>query len=140
MPLTTQYYLSTTQGFVTNTSDVCTVAPAITFSNYQTPLASGETCVRDTGSPGASGQGCAAAASSPYAGSSGKASAGAYNLVLAAPGSPNTGALTVTATAPSWLQYPWNNASCGSTTNPCALGTFGLFPGSATRVYQRETY
>jgi MSHA biogenesis protein MshQ len=136
MPLTTQYYASTTQGFVTNTNDVCTTAPAITFSNYVTPLATGETCVRDSGNPGASGQGCATAASSRY---SATASAGNFNLILAAPGSGNTGALTVTATAPTWLQYPWN-ASCGSTSNPCALGTFGLFPGSATRVYQRETY
>jgi MSHA biogenesis protein MshQ len=136
MPLTTQYYQSTTQGFVTNTNDVCTTAPAITFSNYVSPLATGETCVRDSGSPGASGQGCATAASSRY---SATASTGNFNLILAAPGSGNTGALTVTATAPTWLQYPWN-ASCGSTSNPCALGTFGLFPGSATRVYQRETY
>ncbi len=134
MSLTTQYYLSATQGFTTNADDSCTTAPVLSFSNYQLNLTAGETCVRDSGSPGASGVGCAAAAaaSSRYLST---AVAGAFNLHLAAPGAGNAGALSVTATAPAWLQYSW-----ASGTSPVGLGTFGVFPGPASRVHQREVY
>ena len=134
MSLTTQYYLSATQGFTTNTDDSCTVAPVLAFSNYQLNLSAGKTCVRDSGSPGTSGVGCstAAVAPSPYRTS---ASGGSFNLNLAAPGAGNSGALSVTAIAPAWLQYAW-----GSTANPVGLATFGVFPGPASRVHQREVY
>ena len=134
MPLTTQYYLNTTVGFTTNTADSCTVAPALSFSGYQGNLSAGETCVRDRGSPGASGVGCAApaAASSQYQPT---AANGNFNLILAAPGAGNNGALSVTATAPSWLQYSW-----GASVNPVGIGTFGEFPAPASRVHQREVY
>lgn len=138
MALTTQYYLNTAQGFVTNTQDACTAAPTLSFAGYQQNLSAGETCVRDGGSPGTSGQGCAtaAAASIRYRGT---ALAGGFNLVLAAPGSGNSGAMTVTATAPAWLQYLWN-ASAGTNVNPAGMATFGVFPGPASRVYEREVY
>jgi len=134
MQLTTQYYLSTTQGFTTNTADSCTAAPAVSFSNYQSNLTAGETCVRDSGHPGASGVGCPvpAAASLQYHPT---AVAGNFNLVLAAPGSGNTGAVSVTAAAPAWLQYNW-----GSFTSPLGMATFGVFPGPTFRVHQREVY
>ncbi len=134
MSLTTQYYLNTTQGFTTNTADSCTVAPAISFSNYQSNLTPGQTCVRDTGRPGLSGLGCAApaAAGSQYRPT---AAAGNFNLILAAPGAGNSGALNVTAAAPSWLQYSW-----GTTQNPLGMATFGIFPGPTSRVHQREVY
>ncbi len=134
MALTTQYYLSTGQGFTTNTDDSCTAAPTIAFSNYQLSLSAGETCVRDSGSPGTSGAGCssAAAAGIRYRPT---AVGGNFNLYLAAPGSGNSGAVTVTATAPAWLQYPW-----GSSSNPVGVATFGVFPGPASRVHQREVY
>ena len=134
MSLTTQYYLSATQGFTTNSDDMCTVAPALSFSNYQLSLAAGETCVRDSGSPGSSGVGCATAApvTSRYLS---VASGGSFNLHLAGPGAGNSGALSVTATAPAWLQYTW-----GASTSPVGLGTFGVFPGPASRVHQREVY
>lgn len=135
MPLKTQYYLNTTQGFITNTEDVCSAAPSLVFSNYQLNLSAGETCVRDTGSPGLSGQGCTAASGSYRA----SAAAGDFNLILAAPGSGNSGALTVTATAPAWLQYLWN-ASSGSNSSPSGMASFGVFPGPASRIYQREVY
>jgi MSHA biogenesis protein MshQ len=149
MSLTTQYYLSSSQGFVTNTSDACTTAPALAFGNYQLNLSAGQTCVRDTGSPGVSGQGCAVAASAwlryrataaaviptDHAGTSG----GDFNLILAAPGSGHSGAMTVTATAPGWLQYLWN-AGSGSNSSPSGMATFGVFPGPTQRVYQREVY
>jgi hypothetical protein len=138
MALAAQYYLSSAQGFVTNTQDVCSVAPQLGFSNYQLNLNAGETCVRDSGSPGASGQGCAVAAA-PSLRYLAIAAAGNFNLVLAAPGSGNSGAVTVTATAPSWLQYLWN-VSAGTNSNPFGMATFGVFPGPASRIYQREVY
>ena len=134
MQLTTQYYVSPTAGFTTNTADSCTSAPPIGFSNYQLNLTAGETCVRDSGSPGSSGAGCAApaGASEKYLSS---ASAGNFNLNLAAPGAGHSGAASVSATAPLWLQYPW-----AGSTSPTALATFGVFPGPASRIYQREVY
>ena len=124
MPLTTQYYKNATQGFMVNGSDTCTAAPALSFSSNAT---SGLSCVRDSGKPGVSGQGCPAAASNPYAAT---ASSGSFNLILAAPGAGNAGAFTVTANGPTWL----------SPSSPSALATFGIYPGSAARVYQREVY
>jgi MSHA biogenesis protein MshQ len=134
MQLTTQYYLSAAQGFTTNTADSCSAAPQISIGNYQLNLTAGKTCVRDTGNPGVSGIGCAAAAApglqyraSPVAGN--------FNLIFAAPGVGNAGAATITATAPSWLQYNW-----GGSSNPVGMATFGVFPGPTSRVHQREVY
>jgi MSHA biogenesis protein MshQ len=136
MALTTQYYLSTTQGFTTNTNDTCTLAPSIALSNFLVNLTAGKTCVRDSGSPGASGAGCAAAAPVATAYKS-PASSGNFNLVFAAPGSGFNGSMTATATAPAWLQYGWTG---GANTNPAGIGTFGVFSGETSRVYQREVY
>lgn len=134
VPLTTQYYLNTSVGFTTNTQDSCTTAPPLSFSGYQGNLTAGKTCVRDTGSPGISGMGCAApaASGSQYRAT---AAAGNFNLILAAPGAGNTGSLTVTGSAPSWLQYSW-----GASSNPSGIATFGEFPAPASRVHQREVY
>ncbi|MFO1426492.1 MAG: DUF6701 domain-containing protein [Steroidobacteraceae bacterium] len=59
--------------------------------------------------------------------------------MLAAPGAGNSGAVTVTASAPSWLRYTWTNAA-GPAANPSAMATFGIFPGPAPRIYEREVY
>jgi MSHA biogenesis protein MshQ len=134
--LTAQYYVNGTQGFTANTADACSAAPAIVFSNYSLNLSVGETCVRDSGSPGVSGAGCAAASATPYAAT---AIAGGFNLALAAPGSGNNGALTLTATPPLWLEYLWN-ASSGSNAAPSGNASFGEFSGPASRIYQREVY
>ncbi len=139
MLLTTQYYLSTTQGFTANTADSCTVATAISFSKNQL-TAAGQTCVRDSGSPGISGAGCAAPAASRYlpiawGGPPTPPPLGSFNLILAAPGAGHAGTVSVTAAAPSWLQYNW-----GGSVNPSGLATFGVFPGPASRVHQREVY
>jgi MSHA biogenesis protein MshQ len=134
--LTTQYYLSGTQGFTPNTADVCSTAPAIAFSNYLSNLSAGDTCVRDSGSPGVSGAGCAAVSATPYAAT---AVAGGFNLVLAAPGAANNGALTLTATPPLWLRYVWN-AGSGLNSAPIGNATFGGFAGPVSRIYQREVY
>jgi MSHA biogenesis protein MshQ len=136
MSLVTQYYLNSAQGFVVNASDSCTTAPVITLSSYQLNLQAGETCVRDSGSPGASSLGCAVAAANRYFP---QAAAGNFNLLLAAPGTGNSGAATVTATAPAWLQYLWN-AGSGVQASPSAMATFGVYPGSGARIYQREVY
>jgi len=138
MPLTTEYYLSVTQGFATNLKDTCTATPALTFSAYQQNLAAGGTCVRDAGSPGQSGVGCAAAAPGSLA-ITANAAAGNFNMHLQAPGSGKSGAVTVTAGAPTWLQYLWNS-STGSVSSPSAMATFGVFPAPASRVHQREVY
>ena len=138
MSLTTQYYTGTTLGFTTHTADVCTAPPAISFSNYLGSMSAGKTCVRDTGSPGVSGAGCATAAAANLRFRSVPV-AGDFNLYLAAPGSGNSGALTVTATAPTWLKYLWNVGS-GSNSSPTGVGTFGLFPGPTSRIYEREVY
>lgn len=138
MALTTQYYLSTNQGFTANTADSCTAAPSIALSNYHLNLIAGKTCVRDSGSPGASGAGCAAAAPLAIAYKA-TASFGNFNLVFAAPGSGFNGAMTATAAAPAWLQYLWNSAG-GVSTNPAGTAAFGVFSGPASRVYQREVY
>ncbi len=138
MTLTTQYYLSTNQGFTTNTGDSCTAAPSIALSNYRLNLTSGKTCVRDSGSPGASQAGCAVAAPLAIAYKA-TASSGNFNLVFAAPGSGFNGAMTATGIAPAWLQYVWNSAG-GINTNPAGIAAFGVFSGQTSRVYQREVY
>lgn len=139
MQLTTQYYSGTTQGFITNPADSCSVAPTIAFSSPQPNLTTNQMCVRDKGSPGYSGVGCStpAATLTSYTEYTGDAVGGDFNLILATPG--NTGAVTVTATGPSWLEYP-TPLSGGSNAQPYGIASFGLFPGSKTRIYQREAY
>jgi hypothetical protein len=134
MALTTQYFMSSTQGFTTNLTDNCTAAPSIALSNFLVNLTLAKACVRDSGSPGTSGVGCTVVAPSPY-----KATAlsGNFNLVFAAPGSSFYGAMTVKGTAPAWLQYSWTG---GANTNPTGIGAFGVFSGQTSRVYQREVY
>lgn len=136
MPLLAQYYVNPAIGFATNVADSCTTAPTLAFGNYQLNLRPGATCVRDYGSPGTSGQGCAARAANPYAATP---TAGIYNLVLAAPGAGNGGSVDVTVSAPAWLQYLWN-AGSAQATGPVGIATFGIFPGPASRIYQREVY
>jgi MSHA biogenesis protein MshQ len=136
MALTTQYYLSTTQGFTTNLNDNCTAAPSIALSNFLLNLTSLKTCVRDSGSPGASGAGCAVAAPTLTAYKA-TAASGNFNLVFAAPGSGFNGAMTAKSTAPAWLQYAWTG---GANLNPAGIAAFGVFSGQASRVYQREVY
>jgi MSHA biogenesis protein MshQ len=138
MALTTQYYLSTTQGFTTNTIDNCTTlaTPSIAFSKFLVNLTSAQACVRDSGKPGLSGAGCAVAAPVATAFKA-TASSGNFNLVFAAPGSGFNGAMTATGTAPAWLQYAW---TVGANTNPTGIAAFGVFSGQTSRVYQREVY
>jgi MSHA biogenesis protein MshQ len=133
-----QHWLDAARGFTTASDDQCTAAPAITLRDWKRNLSAGETCVRDSGSPGASGAGCPAAAPAAKRYRS-TASSGDFNLVLAAPGAGNSGAVTVEAVAPAWLKYDWVVGTVGLE-NPSALATFGVFQGSAQRVYEREVY
>lgn len=58
--------------------------------------------------------------------------AGDFNLWLQAP--QVTGAFTVTATVPTWLQYNWT----GVVGNPTARATFGVY--KSPLIYRRENY
>ena len=133
-----EYYAGAASGFVVNTDDTCTGGVSLALSTYTKNLAAGETCVRDSGSPGASGIGCAPAAPlvERY---HGPPSTGDFNLTLAAPGAGNNGSVQITATVPTWLQYDWNAATPGDE-NPSGEATFGVFGGQSKQIYSREIY
>ena len=138
VPLTSEYFAGPGIGFVTNTADSCTTNVALTLTGFTENLAAGETCVLDSGSPGSSGAGCPAPAplvqqfiEPPLSGN--------FNLTLAAPGSGNTGSVTIDSTVPPWLQFDWNAASPGDE-NPSGQATFGLYGGEKSQIYQRELY
>jgi hypothetical protein len=97
------------------------------------------TCVQDTGSPGLSGSGCAAAGPVSQRFKEGGAAgfAGDFNLWLKAPGSGNTGTVTVTGNVPVWLQYPWTGAAA---VDPEASATFGIYRGAKEFIDLRENY
>lgn len=138
LPLTLQseYFLSAAQGFTPNLTDSCTSGITLGFAGFGGNLASGETCVLDSGSPGSSGEGCAVPAPAGQQFATPPV-LGNYNLVLRAPGSGNGGTVTVTAIAPSWLQFDWL-ASAPGNENPSGIATFGVFQGSPRRIYQSE--
>ncbi|MCF6291400.1 MAG: hypothetical protein L3J03_10455 [Desulfobacterales bacterium] len=125
VPLTVQYYTAT--GFSTNSADSCTSA-SITLGSYSDNLASGETCVQDTGSPGASNAGCAVAG--PVAKQFQEPpAAGDFNLYLKAPGAGNNGSVDVTVSEESngaWLPAATSTA------------TFGIFRGNDRIINWRE--
>ena len=138
LPLTTEYFVGGATGFITNTDDTCTAAMPLAFSAYAGNISAGDTCVLDAGNPGASLIGCAAAA--PMAERYRNPSLGGnFNLSLAAPGGTNDGSVSVTADAPAWLRFDWDGAAAGEE-NPTGTATFGVFPGNARRIYQREVY
>ncbi|HVS22974.1 MAG TPA: DUF6701 domain-containing protein, partial [Gammaproteobacteria bacterium] len=133
-----EYYNGAASGFVTNGDDACTSGVSVAFSAYTKNLSPGETCVRDSGSPGASGAGCAAAApvgqryqEPPVLGD--------FNLRLAAPGAGNNGSVKITATVPTWLKYDWDAGTPGDE-NPTGAATFGVFGGESKQIYTREIY
>ena len=138
LPLRSEYYLSDTVGFVTHTSDSCATPVTLTAIGYGGQLGAGETCALDSGAPGASGFGCSAAAPAA-ARFKVPPAAGDFNLTLAAPGSGNTGTVTLQATVPAWLKFDWNQAAAGNEF-PTGIATFGVFNGKDTRIYERESY
>jgi MSHA biogenesis protein MshQ len=138
VPMTAEYYNGANAGFVLNAEDTCTTGVTLAFSGYTKNLNAGETCVRDTGSPGNSSSGCAAAApvgmrfSEPPTG-------GDFKLVLAAPGAGNSGSVLINGTVPTWLRYDWNTATPADE-NPTGQATFGIFGGELRQIYTRELY
>ena len=138
LPLRAEYYASDAAGFITHGSDSCTTSVTLNAIAYGGLLASGETCALDSGAPGTSGFGCAASAAiaSRFNVPPG---AGDFNLTLAAPGTGNTGTITLQATTPVWLKFDWNQALAGDEF-PTGIATFGVFNGKDTRIYERESY
>ena len=138
IPLVCQYYDAGNAAFVTNIYDVCTRV-TLALSNFTDNLASGETCVQDSGAPGASNQGCAVVspASEQFAE---PPVLGDFNLYLKAPGSGNEGTVTITVneeTGGTWLRYDWDND--GNHDNvPTAIATFGIFRGNDRIINWQE--
>ena len=136
--MTAEYYAGSSTGFVVNTADTCTTNVSLAFSGYTKNLGAGETCVRDSGSPGGSGGGCTAAAPAPQRFKQPPA-LGNFNLQLAAPGAGNSGSVLINGTVPIWLRYDWNTATSGDE-NPSGQATFGIFGGETRQIYMREVY
>lgn len=110
VPLRTEYWQSSSGGFVQNRDDSCTLAPTVTTSP-------------------------ATAMTGPTAWS-----LGASLLTLTAPGAPGTVNLTATITASApWLQPDDNDADLLYNNDPTAVATFGVFENvDERRVYERE--
>ncbi|HET6724615.1 MAG TPA: DUF6701 domain-containing protein, partial [Gammaproteobacteria bacterium] len=122
IPMTVQYYASTSDGFVTNAADDCTVLAAsdIGLSNFQpypgSLLATGDT----------------AASINSFAN-------GIFDLELAAPGAGKQGSVDVSValSALMWLQFDWNGDNTYSE-DPSSRAAFGIYSGNPRRVYQHE--
>jgi MSHA biogenesis protein MshQ len=138
VPMRAEYFASAAAGFVTNLSDACSTNVSLAFSGYTENLNAGETCVRDSGSPGASGSGCAAVAPLPVRYREPPVG-GDFNLRLAAPGAGNQGSVVITATVPDFLRFDWNSGAAGDE-NPSGQATFGIFGGESRQIYTREIY
>ncbi|MDH2916912.1 MAG: hypothetical protein PXX77_08565 [Gallionella sp.] len=146
IPFRTEYWSS--NGWVINNADTCsgdvTLGAGNAVSVALTPpagWAAGVACVQDTGNPGRSGAGCTAAGPVGQRYKEGATPGigfiGDFNLWLKAPGSGNTGAVTVTGNVPAWLQYPWGG---GAAIDPTARATFGVYKGNNEFIYLREAY
>jgi MSHA biogenesis protein MshQ len=99
-------------------------------------LDDGETCVRDSGTPGSSGIGCAAPAASPFRE---PPIAGDFGLRLAAPGAGNQGSVLIRAQVPAWLLFDWDTGAAGDE-QPTGQATFGIYGGERRVIYTREIY
>jgi hypothetical protein len=138
VPLRVEHFQSAAAGFVPSLADVCTSGVSVALSGYTEGLSSGETCVRDSGSPGASGAGCAVPAplvlryQQPPVGAD-------FNLRLAAPGAGNQGSVVITADVPEWLRFDWDASAAGDE-SPTGQATFGIFGGERRQIYTREIY
>jgi MSHA biogenesis protein MshQ len=138
VPMRTEYFVNPATGFVTNAAEGvgCTTAVTLSLTNFGGNLATGETCVVDSGSPGASGAGCAAPGvvgqrfTMPPLG-------GDFIAILRAPGAGNDGTVTISTSVPTWLRFDWNTATLGDE-NPSGIATFGLFKGEPKRIFQTE--
>jgi MSHA biogenesis protein MshQ len=143
VPMRVEHFQSAAVGFVTNLNDTCTTDVSLAFppASYPGNLNAGETCVRDSGTPGSSGLGCAGPAALPirYREPPQSPQPGDFNLRLAAPGAGNQGSVVVDATVPAWLRFDWNTGTPGDE-NPAGQATFGIFGGERRLIYTREIY
>jgi hypothetical protein len=138
VPLVAEYFAGPAIGFVTNPGDSCTTDVELSLGDFTENLASGETCVLDSGAPGASGAGCPSPAplSAQFAE---PPVAGDFNLTLAAPGATNHGSVRIDSIVPAWLRFDWDQAVPGDE-NPSGHATFGLYDGDSAQIYLREVY
>jgi MSHA biogenesis protein MshQ len=136
MTMRAEYWDATT-GWQLNSADTCTDA-TLAFAAVTSPDITASTCIWELAplfnSSGA--KGCITApVGRNYKETGVTGFAGDFNLWLKKPGVGNAGALTVTATVPSWLQFNWTGAG---NVNPTARATFGVF--KSPLIYRRENY
>jgi MSHA biogenesis protein MshQ len=136
VPMRAEHFAGASVGFVANAADLCTTNVTLAFSAYTGSLSPGETCVRDSGTPGASGLGCAAPAPLPYRE---PPAGGDFNLQLAAPGAGNKGSVLIVGDVPAWLEFDWDTATAGDE-DPTGQATFGLHSGDRRVIYTRVIY
>ncbi len=129
IPISTEYWQSSSNAFTTNTLDGCTTLQTsdIGLGPYTAPLASGDTSVTSDAPPTIS------------------FSAGIGRMYLTAPSSStHTGSVVVTANlgaaAKSYLQGAWNGVTTYDQ-DPKARAAFGVY-GAQPRsfIFQRENY
>jgi MSHA biogenesis protein MshQ len=122
MSLTSEYWATT--GWVTNTLDGCTSVPVPTSASGMVfgagNLSAGETVASINGTTTGNGT----------------LIAGDAGFRLSAPGSGNTGFVTITIATPDWLEFPW--VTSGVNADASARATFGLF--KSPLIYRRENY
>ena len=138
LPFRTEYFVSPAIGFVPNSDDSCSTPVDVSLGAFTENLASGETCVLDTGDPGDSGAGCTVVGP-PALRYREPPLAGDFNLHLQAPGAGNDGSTTATIDVPDWLEFDWNDATPGLE-DPTGTAVFGIFRGEDRRIYTRELY
>ena len=112
-----EYYgsIGANQDFVTNTDDSCTplVAGDVSMSNFTQNLSSGETVASILSWTNGTGF-----------------------VELSAPGTGNTGGVTVTVDAPAWLEYDFKGSG---EEDPSSLGNFGIYNNKKSNfIWMRE--
>ena len=135
-PMTTEYYLGSSTGWVPATEDSCTTGVTLALSEPTPggPVTPSDTCVWETGNQ--SGLSCGSSKtgedfSEPPQG-------GNFNLWFKAPNV--TGALILTtATIPSWLEYDWNGTGQDNQP-PSGTLNFGIYRANPDEIYWTEIY
>ncbi|MEK7795238.1 MAG: DUF6701 domain-containing protein, partial [Candidatus Hydrogenedentota bacterium] len=130
MPMRAQYYMSDTDGFVTNTDDACTSVALgqLSLSNTTAPTPVAGTSAKTVGSSTTT----ATIGNAPFV-------AGDAGLSFSAPGLGGYGYVDVTVdlSATSWLRFDWNGTG---DVDPTGRATFGLYRGSPKHIYLRQRY
>ncbi len=135
VPMTAQYYLSATSGFVTNTADTCTLL-ALTGIRLTSAVetVTADNAIRVKG--GVTTQ--AAIANSPLV-------AGDAGFSLTAPGVGGDGYVDITPLLDpanldmGWLRYDWDGDTVHDN-DPTGRANFGVFSGSPRHIYWRRLF